>query len=118
MFAPFATLVSHIFTHANAGPGRIFGYWGALGSVFAFLMYFPYSKHVHMFMAPAKYLFKRDVASGVLPSVELDMEAVEPRPGASKLEDLAWPRLLDAYACIQCNPLPGCLSRYRNGKGT
>ncbi len=23
--------------------------------------------------------------------------------GANKLEDLAWPRLLDAYACIQCN---------------
>ena len=31
------------------------------------------------------------------------MEAEEPRLGAEKLEDLEWPRLLDAYACIQCN---------------
>ena len=27
----------------------------------------------------------------------------EPQLGAKRLEDLGWPRLLDAYACIQCN---------------
>ena len=45
----------------------------------------------------------RDVQSGVLPAVVLDMEAEHPQLGAEKLEDLAWPRLIDAYACIQCN---------------
>ena len=54
-------------------------------------------------MAPAKYLVARDVNSGVLPAVVLDMEAEQPQLGAEKLEDLAWPRLIDAYACIQCN---------------
>ena len=102
-FAPFATLLSHLFTSQNAMAWRIFGYWGALGSVLAFLVYFPYSKHIHIFMAPVKYLVARPVPSGVLPSVELDMEAESPKLGAEKLEDLAWPRLLDAYACIQCN---------------
>ena len=102
-FQPFATLLSHAFTPANAEAWRVFGYWGALGSVLAFLSYFPYSKHIHIFMAPAKYLVSRDVSSGVLPAMNLDMEAEEPKLGANKLEDLAWPRLLDAYACIQCN---------------
>ena len=102
-FAPFATLLSHLFTPQNALAWRIFGYWGALGSVLAFLVYFPYSKHIHIFLAPAKYLVARSVASGVLPPVALDMEAETPKLGAEKLEDLAWPRLLDAYACIQCN---------------
>ncbi len=102
-FAPFATLVSHLFTPANAPFWRDFGYWGALASVLAFLAYFPYSKHLHIFMAPAKYLVARDVQSGVLPAVVLDMEAEEPKLGAANLEDLAWPRLIDAYACIQCN---------------
>jgi Fe-S oxidoreductase len=102
-FAPFATLLSHLFTPQNAFAWRIFGYWGALGSVLAFLVYFPYSKHVHIFMAPVKYLVARPVASGVLPSLLLDMEAESPQLGAKMLEDLAWPRLLDAYACIQCN---------------
>jgi len=106
---PFATLISHLFTPANAEAFRIFGYWGALGSVLVFLAYFPYTKHVHIFMAPAKYLVAREPASGVLPPVTLNLET-EPENetetqtiGANKLENLAWPRLLDAYACIQCN---------------
>ncbi len=85
---------------------RVFGYWGALGSVLAFLAYFPYTKHIHIFMAPVNYFFKRPVGSGVLPpmpNLAAAMEAEEPRLGAEKLEDLEWPRMLDAYACIQCN---------------
>ncbi|WP_158942738.1 (Fe-S)-binding protein [Granulicella sp. S190] len=104
---PFATLLSHLFTPANAEAFRIFGYWGALGSVLAFLAYFPYTKHIHIFMAPVKYLVAREPTSGVLPPVALNLEAedeVSPQIiGAAKLEDLAWPRLLDAYSCIQCN---------------
>jgi Fe-S oxidoreductase len=102
-FAPFATLLSHLFTPQNAMAWRIFGYWGALGSVLAFLSYFPYSKHIHIFMAPAKYLVAREAGSGVLPAVAIDLEDESPKLGAKQLEDLAWPRLLDAYACIQCN---------------
>lgn len=102
-FAPFASLLAHLFTPQNALTWRVFGYWGALGSVLAFLVYIPYSKHIHIFMAPAKYLVTRHVSSGVLPAVDLDLEADTPKLGAQKLEDLAWPRLLDAYACIQCN---------------
>ncbi|MDV6374079.1 heterodisulfide reductase-related iron-sulfur binding cluster [Deinococcus arenicola] len=85
---------------------RIFGFWGALGSVLAFLAYFPYTKHIHIFMAPLNYTLKRPVGSGVLPpmkGLEEAMDADEPRLGVEKLEELEWPRLLDAYACIQCN---------------
>ncbi len=106
---PFATLLSHLFTPANAEAFRIFGYWGALGSVLLFLAYFPYTKHVHIFMAPAKYFVEREAGSGILPPVTLNLEAENEDEaetqtiGAKRLEDLAWPRLLDAYACIQCN---------------
>jgi len=101
----FATLLSHLFTPTNAEAFRIFGYWGALGSVLAFLAYFPYTKHIHIFMAPAKYLVVREPTSGVLPlvAIDIDTESGTKTIGANKLEDLAWPRLLDAYACIQCN---------------
>jgi Fe-S oxidoreductase len=107
-FQPFATLLSHLFAPQNAHAWRIFGYWGALGSVLLFLAYFPYTKHVHIFMAPVKYFFARRSGSGVLPlmdiSLEADREDAEiPQMGAKRLEDLTWPRLLDAYACIQCN---------------
>ncbi|MGC2510240.1 MAG: (Fe-S)-binding protein [Acidobacteriaceae bacterium] len=108
VYEPFATALSHLFTTQNAHAWRIFGYWGALGSVLLFLAYFPYSKHVHIFMAPLKYFFARRSGSGVLPLVDINLEtqvqaAEIPQMGAKRLEDLAWPRLLDAYACIQCN---------------
>jgi Fe-S oxidoreductase len=106
-YQPFATLLSHAIDPAHAEAWRIFGYWGALGSVLAFLPYFPISKHIHIFMAPAKYLTAREESSGVLPAVNLNVltqeTTEEPRLGAKTLNDLAWPRLLDAYACIQCN---------------
>ena len=102
-FQPFATLLSHAFTAGNAEAWRIFGYWGALGSVLAFLMYFPFSKHIHIFAAPAKYLVARRPSSGVFPTQDLDLESENLKAGANNLQDLAWPRLLDAYACIQCN---------------
>jgi len=108
-FQPFASLLAHAFTPAGAEAWRIFGYWGALGSVLAFLMYFPYSKHIHIFMAPAKYLVSRRASSGVLPALPVNLDAnldaakEDAVLGANKLEDLSWPRLLDAYACIQCN---------------
>jgi Fe-S oxidoreductase len=108
---PFATALSHLFTPANAEAFRIFGFWGALGSVLAFLAYFPYTKHIHIFGAPAKYFVAREPTSGILPPLTLNLEnenenedqAQTQTIGANKLEDLAWPRLLDAYACIQCN---------------
>jgi Fe-S oxidoreductase len=106
-FQPFATLLSHAFKPENAEGWRIFGYWGALGSVLAFLMYFPYSKHIHLFAAPVKYLTAREARSGELPAIDGDLEAAVADGGeslgAKRLEDLAWPRMLDAYACIQCN---------------
>ena len=113
-FAPFATLVSHLFSPANAPFWREFGYWGALGSVLAFLAYFPYSKHLHIFMAPAKYLVSRDVQSGVLPAVVLDMEAEEPQLGAEKPRR---PRLAAPHRRLRLHPvqpLPGCLPSHRH----
>ena len=113
-YAPFATLVAHLFTPANAPFWRDFGYWGALGSVLAFLAYFPYSKHLHIFMAPAKYLVSRDVNSGVLPAVVLDMEAEHPQTRRRKTRR---PRMAAPHRRLRLHPvqpLPGRLPRHRH----
>ena len=122
-YAPFATLLSHLIDSQNAQHWREFGYWGALGSVLAFLAYFPYSKHVHIFLAPLKYTVARTEATGVLPALALDFAVEEqdldsetPALGAATLSDLAWPRLLDAYACIQCNRCQDVCPATQTGK--
>jgi Fe-S oxidoreductase len=101
-YQPFSTFLAPAFA-AHALAWRIFGYWGALGSILLFLLYFPYSKHLHLIAAPIKYFVHRDTTSGELPALPIDLDAAEPQLGAAHLADLSWPRLLDAYACIQCN---------------
>ena len=114
---PFASLLSYLVPVEHAEALRIFGYWGALGSVLAFLAYFPYTKHVHLFMAPLKYVFARRPSSGVMPPVELNFEGEGTLlVGAAMLEDLAWPRMLDAYACIQCNRCQDVCPAAKTGK--
>ena len=113
---PFSSLLARAIPPAHAEAVRIFGYWGALGSVLLFLAYFPYSKHLHILLAPLKYFFRRAQPSGELPALKLDLDAAQPELGASTLADLGWPRLLDAYACIQCNRCQDVCPATQTGK--
>jgi Fe-S oxidoreductase len=106
---PFATLLAGAIGY---GEGRIVGWhvgwWGALGLILAFLPYFPRSKHIHLFAAPAKFTIERrgealqPVPLGALEPIDFEDESLE-QYGAATLEHLSVPQLLDAYACIQCN---------------
>ena len=113
---PFSSLLARAIPPAHAEAFRIFGYWGALGSVLLFLAYFPYSKHIHILLAPVKYFFRRTQSSGELPAMNLDLDATQPEVGAETLADLGWPRLLDAYACIQCNRCQDVCPATQTGK--
>ena len=101
-FQPVASLVGAIYAGMN--PGLMEGavhvfWWGALGSILVFIPYFPRSKHIHLFMAPVNLALKKD-KPGVLEPMDFENEEVF---GAAKLEELPWPRLMDAYSCIMCN---------------
>ncbi|MFQ5857311.1 MAG: (Fe-S)-binding protein [Anaerolineae bacterium] len=72
-------------------------WWLALGLILLFLPYFPYSKHIHLFIAPLNWILRDEGALGRLDPPTQDGE------GASQLEHLRWYQLLDAYACIMCN---------------
>ena len=119
---PVSSFLARLIEPAHAEACRIFGYWGALGSVLLFLAYFPYSKHIHILLAPVKYFFRRTQSSGELPALKLDAllspEPDQPAPelGAETLADFGWPRLLDAYACIQCNRCQDVCPATRTGK--
>jgi len=102
-FQPFATALSKAIPGQHAEAFYIFGYWGALGSVLLFFSYFPYSKHLHLFAAPVNYFLARQASTGEIPLAKIDLTADAEVVGVAAMGDFAWPRLLDAYACIQCN---------------
>src|SRR5918995_3805311 len=99
---PVSTAFAALFSGTTPGPLGVlhhFFWWGALGSILAFIPYFPRTKHIHLLMAPINLALKKK-NPGVLQPMDFENEEVF---GASKSEEFAWPRLMDAYSCIMCN---------------
>jgi len=91
-------------------------FWISLGLVFAFLPYFPYSKHMHIFMTPLNFALKPERKSiGELSYVNLDDQSIE-QFGAAKMKDLGWEQIMDAYACIHCFRCQEVCPAYNTGK--
>ena len=116
---PFATAVASLWSGTNEG-ARVFlehlGFWLSLGSIVAFLPYFPYSKHIHLFFAPINYLLKPERKSiGELSYVNFEDESIE-QFGATNLEHLGWEQLMDSYACIMCMRCQEVCPAYNTGK--
>lgn len=122
LFQPFASLIA---SAVGFGEGRIIGWhvgwWGALGLILLFLPYFPRSKHLHLFAAPANFTLDRryksgeHVPTGALEPINFEDETVE-QYGVAKLEHLRKPQLLDPYACIQCNRCSNVCPANQTGK--
>lgn len=96
--------------------GRHAGWWMALGLILLFIPYFYRSKHLHLFLAPLNHLLKTDRPSmGQLDPLDFEDPTIE-RFGASRIEDLSYDGLLDAYACIMCNRCQDACPAYSTGK--
>lgn len=116
---PFASAVSNLWLGLNPSALLIAehaAFWLALGSILLFIPYFLYSKHIHLFMAPLNFLLKPERRSmGELDKLDFDDESIE-QFGASKLEDLGWEMIMDAYACIMCYRCQEVCPAYNTGK--
>jgi len=92
------------------------GFWLSLGSIIAFLPYFPYSKHIHMFFAPLNFALKPERKSiGQLNVINFNDESIE-QFGAANLEHLGWEQLMDSFACIMCFRCQEVCPAYNTGK--
>ena len=116
---PFANGISLLWGGLNASTltlGQHLGWWVALGLVLAFLPYFPRTKHLHLIMSGVNFLARRQRTSlGELPPLDFEDESIE-EFGAARLEQLPWPHLVDAYACIMCNRCQDVCPAYVTGK--
>jgi Fe-S oxidoreductase len=91
-------------------------FWLSIGAVVAFLPYFPYSKHIHLFFAPINFALKPERRSiGELNFINLDDQSIE-QFGAATMKDLGWEQIMDAYACIMCFRCQEVCPAYATGK--
>ena len=116
---PLANGVANLW--AGASPGALnftihLTFWLALGTILLFFPYFLYSKHLHLFFAPINFLLKPERRSmGELDRLDFEDQSIE-QFGATRLEDLEWKLILDAYACIMCYRCQEVCPAYNTGK--
>jgi len=91
-------------------------FWLAMSAILLLIPYLLYSKHIHLIFAPINYLLKPVRRSiGELSRLNFEDESVE-QFGASRLEDLGWEQIMDAYACIMCYRCQEVCPAYATGK--
>jgi len=95
---PTASLVAPLFFGwSGLETGIHVTWWLAMGLIVLFIPYFPYSKHIHIFLAPLNLAFANREANG-----KLIEPADSSKPGAATLDELPWKQVFDSYACIMC----------------
>ena len=98
----------HLYEHIT--------WWLALGLILAFLPYFPFSKHAHLFMGPLNIMAAVDRRSmAAIETIDFENEELE-QFGASNIQHLPQTQLLDGYACIQCSRCQDACPAYETGK--
>jgi Fe-S oxidoreductase len=116
---PVISTVAGLWSGVDANTlliGEHLMFWLSLGSVVAFLPYFPYSKHIHLFFAPINFALKPERRSmGELNYINLDDQSIE-QFGAATMKDLGWEQIMDAYACIMCFRCQELCPAYATGK--
>jgi Fe-S oxidoreductase len=116
---PFANLVARLWAGLPAAAvtvGWHASWWLALGLILAFLPYFPYTKHAHLFIGPFNFMTRSERKG--LPTqaaINFEDESLE-RFGVVSLTDLSQSQLVDPFACIMCNRCQEVCPAYSTGK--
>lgn len=116
---PFASLVAGLWDgldHDTLEVAEHAMWWLAIGTILAFIPYFPYTKHMHLFMGPLNYFSRPERTSlGTLEPLDFEDEERE-QFGAARLEHLHQTHIFDPFACIMCNRCQDACPAYVTGK--
>ena len=121
-WTPISTAVSHLFTWMSADWQSFFAWlflWAHLALVLGFLVYLPYSKHLHIITSAINVWFASTRPRGALEPLRIDMDRLESGEqslGAQTLSDLTRKELLDLYACTECGRCQSVCPAWNTGK--
>ncbi len=94
---------------------RIF-VWAHVCVILSFLVYLPYSKHLHIATAAVNVFFSRTRRRGRLEPLRFDLPEAELRFGVGTIGDLTWKEMVDAFSCTECGRCQDVCPAYATGK--
>jgi Fe-S oxidoreductase len=121
-WTPLSSAASHAFTWMGPGSRRVFVWvflWLHLALVLGFLVYLPYSKHLHIVTSAVNVWLSSTRPRGSLEPLKIDMAALESGTqslGAETLSGLSRKSLLDLGACTECGRCQSACPAWNTGK--
>jgi Fe-S oxidoreductase len=121
-WTPISTATSHLFTWMSESWRSFFAWfflWAHIALVLGFLVYLPYSKHLHIITSAVNVWFASTRPRGALEPLRIDLERLESGEqslGAQTLPDLTRKELLDLYACTECGRCQSVCPAWNTGK--
>jgi Fe-S oxidoreductase/nitrate reductase gamma subunit len=94
--------------------GFAIAWWAHMALVAAFLVYLPFSKHLHIATSFPNIWFRKLRPRGELPAMNLEDETAT--FGVKTLQDLGWKDLLDGFTCTECGRCQDACPAWATGK--
>jgi Fe-S oxidoreductase len=106
-WTPVSNLVAQAFELMSSGWQSFFhGFflWAHILLILGFLVYIPYSKHLHILTSFFNVFLSKTKPMGKLTTLEIDLEKMEEGTslGAATVEDLTQKQILDTFTCTEC----------------
>ena len=116
-WSPVSDALSQLF---SGGTGtevleRVF-VWAHVLIILSFLVYLPYSKHLHIATAGPNVFFGRTRPPGRLEPLRFEGDDDELRFGAGTVADMTWKGILDTMSCTECGRCQDVCPAYATGK--
>jgi Fe-S oxidoreductase len=90
--------------------------WAHVLIILTFLVYLPYSKHLHIVVAAINVYFGRTRARGRLEPIDFEKPEAEVRFGSARAADMTWKQMLDTMSCTECGRCQDVCPAYATGK--
>jgi Fe-S oxidoreductase len=92
--------------------------WSHILLILGFLVYIPYSKHLHIITSFGNVFLTKTKPMGRLTPMRIDLEAMEEGDalGAATVTDLTQKQILDTFTCTECGRCQDACPAWNTGK--
>ncbi len=120
-WTPVSRLASLAFEPMSPGWQGVFHgllLWTHIVLILGFLVYIPYSKHLHIITSFGNVFLTKTKPMGKLTPLKIDLEAMEDGAalGAATLQDLTQKQILDTFTCTECGRCQDVCPAWNTGK--
>ena len=114
-WAPISSALSQLVAPAAPALERV-AVWTHVLIILSFLVYLPYSKHLHILVAAINVYFGRTRSRGRIEPVDFEKPEAEVRFGSARAADMTWKQMLDTMSCTECGRCQDVCPAYATGK--